>query len=229
MKRIVVGMDGSASAANALRWAAELARATGAEIVAVNAHVPVQSEMRPGYLERLRARRAQDLEHWCNGHLDGVSSTRVVDDGDPRDVLPGALERHDADLLVVASAGEHSRGPGFLRIGSVVEYLAHHLERPLTVITPDAAPVLSHAVIGVDGSEHGRHAIEWIAYVATATGAQVTAIAVAEPGHPISTTDVDADWQLASERILANEWARPLATLGDRFTAVVSRPAPVPT
>ena len=227
MKRIVVGMDGSASARDALQWAAALARSTGAEIVAVNAHVPMQSEMRPGYLERLRDERAQELEQWCAQTLDDVDSSLVVKDGDPRDVLPAALEELDGDLLVVASRGEGSRGPGFLSVGSVVEFLAHHLERPLAVITPGAPPAITRAVIGVDGSDHGRHAIEWTAAVATATGAHVTAVAVAEPGHPISTIDEDADWQLASERVLANEWAEPLAALGDRFSAVVSRAAPV--
>jgi nucleotide-binding universal stress UspA family protein len=227
MERILVGMDGSAPARDALRWAANLATITGAEVIAVNALLPVQSEKRPGYLERLRRQRADDLEQWCGDVLDQVGSTLVVDDGDPRDVLPAAMKRHGADLLVVASSGEHSRGPGFLHVGSVVEFLAHHLHHPLAVIAPKAAPDIAHAVIGVDGSEHGREAIRWIAEVAGATGARVTAVAVAEPGHPIASSAEDADWQLASERILAHDWAAPLAELGDRFTAVVSRAAPV--
>jgi nucleotide-binding universal stress UspA family protein len=227
MERILVGMDGSAPACDALRWAAKLATITGSEVIAVNALLPVQSEKRPGYLERLRQQRADQLEQWCSDLLDDVPSKLVVDDGDPRDVLLAAMDRHGADLLVVASSGENSRGPGFLHVGSVVEFLAHHLHRPLAVIAPGAPPDITHALIGVDGSDHGRQAISWIADVATASGARVTAVAVAEPGHPISATEEDAEWRLASERILANEWAQPLAALGDRFTAVVSRAAPV--
>lgn len=231
IKRIVVGVDGSAPSIDALAWATSLAAATGAEIVAVNAHQPMQSEMRPGYLERLREQRAGELEQWCAEAAGEAGSTvtvtRDVIDGDPRDVLPLAVERHDADLLVVASEGHNSRGPGFLHIGSVVEFLAHHLERPLAVITPGSPPGIRRIVIGVDGSDHGAHAIEWVAEVATATAAHVTAVAVAEPGHPIATTDVDDDWQVASERILAHDWAAPLAELPGGFTGFVSRAAPV--
>jgi nucleotide-binding universal stress UspA family protein len=227
MERIVVGMDGSATTRGALEWAAALARATGAELIAVNAHVPMQSEMRPGYLERLRAQRQQDLASWCEGALDGVESRLEVVDGDPRDVISGAIERHDADLLVVASSGETSRGPGFLRIGSVVEHLAHHLDRPMAVVAPDTAPEITKIVVGVDGSEHGRRAIEWTAAVAEATGAAVTAVAVAEPSHPLANIEHTADWRAAAERQLTERWAAPLAALGDRYHAVVSDTVPV--
>ena len=121
----------------------------GATVVVVNAHVPGQSEMRPGYLERLRERRADELRQWCGDLLDEVPSSMEIVDGDPRDVLREALDRHSADLLVVASAGHRSRGPGFLHVGSVVEYLAHHLEHPLAVITPGAEPTVDRIVIGI--------------------------------------------------------------------------------
>ncbi len=227
MERIVVGMDGSTTTRSALEWAAALARATSAKVVAVNAHVPLQSEMRPGYLERLRARRQQELVAWCGDALDDVPSGLEVVDGDPRDVIPAAVERHDADLLVVASSGEGSRGPGFLRVGSVVEYLAHHLARPMAVITPDAPPLISSIVIGVDGSDHGRSAIGWVAHVAEATGATVTAIAVTEPDHPLANPEFAEDWRVAVERELTTRWAAPLGALGDRFSPVVTDATPV--
>lgn len=226
MKRIVVGMDDSSSARDALSWAAALANATASEVVAVNAFVPMQSEMRPGYLERLRDDQAGLLRQWCGDLLDGVRSSMTVVDGDPRDQLPAVLERLDADLLVVASRGDRSRGPGFLHTGSVVESLAHRLERPMAVIPPGSPPQITRVVVGVDGSEHGATAIRWASDIATATGASVTAIAVEEPGRPISELTDAEQWQHASEVILATEWAAPLAALED-FHGVVTRGRPV--
>lgn len=227
MERIVVGMDGSEGARSALLWAAEIARATGAAVVAVNAHQPGQSEMRPGYLERLRDRRSNELERWCGDVLDGVKSNQVVIDGDPRDVLPAALEEYRADLLVVASAGQRSRGPGFLHTGSVVEYLAHHLEHPMAVITPGSEPPIERIVIGIDGSDHGRTAVGWAAHLAAATGAHVVAVSVCEPDHPIASPGCAEDWEHAAQRLLTETWAAPLAALGDRFSIDVSESAAV--
>lgn len=227
MERIVVGVDGSEGAQSALAWAAAMARATEAEVVVVNAHQPGQSEMRPGYLERLRARRAAELEQWCGDLLDGVRSRREVVDGDPRDVLHAAPERFGADLLVVASAGHRSRGPGFLHVGSVVEYLSHHLDHPMAVITPGAEPSVSRIVIGIDGSDHGRSAIAWTAELAAATGAEVIAVSVCEPDHPIASPGCSQDWERAVERLLTETWAAPLAALGDRFQVIVSDSAAV--
>ncbi|MEX2627766.1 MAG: universal stress protein [Ilumatobacteraceae bacterium] len=227
MERIVVGMDGSATTRDALEWAVELARATGAEVIAVNAHTPGQSELRPGHLERLRARRQEELATWCADVFGDVPSTLEVVDGDPRNVIPAAVSRHGADLLVVASSGERSRGPGFLRIGSVVEHLAHHLDRPLAVITPGAPPTISRILVGVDGSDHGHSAISWVAHVAEATGANVTGVAITEPKHPLASPEFADDWRAAAERELTTRWAAPLGALGDRFRPIVTETTPV--
>jgi nucleotide-binding universal stress UspA family protein len=224
IQRIVVGMDGSQSARDALRWAAALAAATGAEVSAVHAFVPMQSEKRPGFLERLRARQVESLAEWCGDILAGVPSTQEVVDGEPGDVLPDSMTRHHADLLVVASQGD-SGGPGFLHVGSVVEGLAHHLDHPMAVITPAAAPAITRIVTGIDTSEHGIRAIDWSADIARATGASVIAVAVDD--HPLAATD-EVDWEDATDSMRAAGWAAPFADLGDRFTGVLSRARPVP-
>ncbi len=212
MERIVVGMDNSEAARTALAWAAEAARATGATVTVVNAYVPIQSEKRPGLLERLLAERRAELTNWCGSALAGVSSEFEVIDGEATDVLPATAERLDADLLVVARTGESGREPGFLNIGSVVENLAHDIARPLAVIVDGAPSVTSRIVVGVDGSEHGRPAIAWTARFAEATGAHTTPVVVSESGQPSTE---DAGIVGAAEETLSTEWRAPAALLDD--------------
>ena len=54
MKRVVVGMDRSQGSTDALWWAAQMARACGAEVVAVAAFQRAQAELTPEDAERLR-------------------------------------------------------------------------------------------------------------------------------------------------------------------------------
>jgi nucleotide-binding universal stress UspA family protein len=227
MKRIVVGLDGSEASVDATRWAAALAEAVGAEVVVVNAYVPVQSEIRPAYFERLRREQAELMATWCSDSLSSVPHRLQVSDGDPRDALPAAAAEHDADLLVVASTGSSGRTPGLLHLGSVVEYLAHHVERPLAVITTDASHTIARIVIGVDGSAHSRRAVRWAGELAAATGAAVTAVAVEEAGRPICAAEDDGAWLQGAEAVIRQDWAAPLNELGERFEVVAARELPV--
>ncbi len=219
MERIVVGMDNSEAARTALAWAAEAARAIGAEVTVVNAYVPVQSEKRPGLLERLHAERRTELVNWCGNLLEGVSSDHEVIDGEAPDALPAAAERLDADLLVVARSGESGSEPGFLNIGSVVEHLAHNIARPLAVIAAGAPSATSRIVVGVDGSAHGRPAIAWTARFAEATNAHTTPVVVTESAQP--STD-DSEVFDAAEEALRTEWQAPGALLDDVRTMPLS-------
>jgi nucleotide-binding universal stress UspA family protein len=53
VKRILVGVDGSAASLDALRWAVRLAGAADGEVTAVNAFAPGTSELSPDYAKVL--------------------------------------------------------------------------------------------------------------------------------------------------------------------------------
>jgi nucleotide-binding universal stress UspA family protein len=227
VKRIVVGVDGSDASLEAVDWAAALAGIVDAEVMAVTAFVPTQSELKPERHERLRSEQATQLEEWCADRLGGVEHRLEVVDGDPRSALPAAVADQDADLLVVAATGTSGRRPGLLHVGSVVEYLAHHLERPFAVVPGATGPALERLVVGVDGSAESRQAVAWAASVAAPAAAGVTAVAVEEPKRPINAaSDADA-WRRAAEIVVTADWAAPLAAREDRFRPVVVRDAPV--
>ena len=131
VKRILVGVDGSAASRDALRWAARLAHAADSEVTAVHAFTPETSELSPDYAEVLRSAAERRVEGWCAAAAVGPGSVDwLVIDGGPDALLATAAEQ--ADLLVVGT-----RGPGsfaHLHLGSVAHHLAHHTLVPLAIV-----------------------------------------------------------------------------------------------
>jgi nucleotide-binding universal stress UspA family protein len=136
-RRIVVGVDGSPSSLDALRWAARLAPLTGARIEAVIAWqypVPIGWAM-PDWDPEAEARKvliASVDEAYGAECPDGMAL--VVREGNPAKVLIEAAA--GATMLVVGNRG---RG-GFagLRLGSVSAHCAEHATCPVLVIHGDS-------------------------------------------------------------------------------------------
>ncbi len=140
IKRIVVGLDGSAGASEALEWAISLARAYGAEIIAVHAISvmgyatdPLGIASMPGINEARDAAQALFEKEWCEPIRNANIPHRVATlDGGPAGAIKAVADREDADLIVVGTRGHG----GFteLLLGSVGHQLAHHAHRPLLVV-----------------------------------------------------------------------------------------------
>ena len=144
--RIVVGVDGSPSAGEALRWAVRQAELTGATVEAVIAwHPPL---MVGGYgwppvgvLEttdfgKLAGRVLADSIAAAVGSESPVPVTPVVAEGNPAQVLLDAAA--GADLLVVGSRGHGGFAEALL--GSVSQHCVHHARCPVVVIRGAAEP-----------------------------------------------------------------------------------------
>lgn len=146
-RRIVVGIDGSLSAADALRWAVEQAKATEATIEAVYAWDPgaLVSLAVPPLIdwellrEAARMRPAQ-IVHDAVGDDPGVRIVTKTVRGNPAEVL---VERSaHADLLVVGS-----RGLGGLKgmlLGSVGHHCAAHSHCPVVIVHASPPPEPHH-------------------------------------------------------------------------------------
>lgn len=138
--RIVVGMDGSAGAATAVRWAAEQARRQGAELQVVTAWFHDEAlddasanrtvaEVRDVHLKALEAATAKLLEG-----QEGLHVSYEAPLGDPAEVLVELS--HGAAMLVLGS-----HGTGKLRellVGSVCNAALRHATCPVAVIPPPA-------------------------------------------------------------------------------------------
>lgn len=146
IRKIVVGLDGSDEARCAAEWTAELAKASGAEVLAVHA-VPTVSmigagygfvaapELDQGWLDEVR--KALD-EEWAKPfRAAGVPCRTFLRQGGAAVQIMDVADSEGADLVV---AGRRGHG-GFaeLLLGSVTHQLAHHAKVPLVIVPLDGA------------------------------------------------------------------------------------------
>lgn len=138
VKRILVGTDGSDHAQRAVRWAADLAAQTGAEVVAAHAvgllvstpDGPVPST--PAYHDRLH--RALEGEWTAELRAAGVPVRCRLVEGSAVTALLQTAEDEAADLVVVGSRG--AGGFSDLHLGSTSHQVALYADRPVTIIPP---------------------------------------------------------------------------------------------
>ncbi|MEZ5151191.1 universal stress protein [Rhodococcus zopfii] len=137
--RVVVGVDGSDSSIDALRWAARLAPSLGATIDATIAWHPAHTYGFYPYPADYRPDQeaAEMLSDAIAGAFDGVPPAGIVEsvrEGHPSQVLIDAA-RH-AQMLVLGSRG-HGGFSGLL-LGSVSAYCAEHAPCPVLVVRAEA-------------------------------------------------------------------------------------------
>jgi nucleotide-binding universal stress UspA family protein len=141
---IVVGTDGSETAGQAVRQAADLARQVGAKLELVSAYEPVSEQ-------RLREESQQapdDLQWMVNPREDvdatlqeakeaaaeiGVSDVEIyARQGDPADAILDVAEETNADLIVVGNKG--MTGAKRFLLGSVPNKVSHHAPCSVLII-----------------------------------------------------------------------------------------------
>jgi len=139
--RIVVGTDGSETAAEAVRQAVDLAKLSGAQLSVVSAYEPVPKRR----IEAEQQDVPADVQHEIgpredvNLVLDGAATvaresgievqTHPVE-GNPAEAILGVAEETKADLIVVGNKG--MTGARRFLLGSVPNNVSHHA--PCSVI-----------------------------------------------------------------------------------------------
>jgi nucleotide-binding universal stress UspA family protein len=140
-KRIVVGTDGSETAAEAVRQAIELARLSGASLSLVSAYQPASGR-------RVQAEQAEapaDVQYEIGPREDvnlildaaaaeakqqGIEVQTHPVEADPADAILNVAEETKADLIVVGNKG--MTGARRYLLGSVPNNVSHHA--PCSVI-----------------------------------------------------------------------------------------------
>jgi nucleotide-binding universal stress UspA family protein len=132
---MIVGTDGSETAERAVRHAAQLAAKANARLVIVTAFEPHGDKLAgevdgaPDELRWMLTDRSQAEERARKGRqlasAEGVTGAVVQAlEGDPAEVLLGAAEDFNADLIVVGSKG--LTGASRFVLGSVASSVSHH-------------------------------------------------------------------------------------------------------
>ena len=144
IRSIVVGTDGSETAAKAVQEAAELAAQLGASLDLVSAYEPVSNQ-------RLReeARQVPEDLQWMVSPREDVDSTLreaaerakgagvgevnvFAREGDPADAILDVAEERGSDLIVVGNKG--MTGAKRFLLGSVPNKVSHHAPCSVLII-----------------------------------------------------------------------------------------------
>ena len=140
---IVVGTDGSSTAQEAVRQAAQLARSLGAKVYVVSAYEPVAE----GRLRGERQEVPEDMQWMVNPREeveaalkagaellqgDGVMVETLARQGDPADAILDVAEEKHADLIVVGNKG--MTGAKRFLLGSVPNKVSHHAPCSVMII-----------------------------------------------------------------------------------------------
>ncbi len=178
MSEIVIGVDGSASSVEALRWAAREADVRAANLVAVMAWGEEDFEDEHLDLGVAEATSTSELRHLVVGAL-GEDPARSVALEVPRgDVVDHLVERaRSSDLMVVGARGLGGfRG---LLLGSVSRACVRRSSCPVAVIHAPTTPrrdAAKRIVVGVDGSHDGDVALAWAVDEARLRGARLDVV-----------------------------------------------------
>ena len=187
IKPIVVGVDGSESASAAVAWAARAAAALSLPLHIVTVvHIPAFYYTEPYLAESFK----EELEDTAKARLGSarVHAKQTVDE--PLDITTEQHEGKVSQTLIELSAHAHmvvlgSRGHGEftgLLVGSTTSAVAAHGHCPLVVVrgrTMDGQPPTEGPiVVGIDGSESSKAAVEVAFEQAAARGASLVAVNV---------------------------------------------------
>ena len=206
--KIVVGVDGSETSLEALRWAAYEARRRNTTLLIVSCYeVPVYGSPEGGVYPM-----NVDVDT-VKGAADKVigRATELAVDIDPNLMIEGASimepaaagisqAARDGDEIVVGASGH----TGFLEgvLGSVATTVVHRSHVPVIVVpaipAAEFGPSMRKIVVGLDGSARSIQALEWAYGEAELAGAELTALYAWNDPHSDSDLTVQLNASLES-------------------------------
>ncbi len=133
IQRIVIGLDGSAASNAAVQWCIPVAKAFGADVVAVTVIEPYPERSGATTLPR-RQRAGLQLAEWTTPLTEAGIAVELVVQGDlhPADGLLGTATARGGDLIVIGTRG--LGGFSGLRVGGVAMKVLHRATAPLVLV-----------------------------------------------------------------------------------------------
>ncbi|PXW30332.1 UNVERIFIED_CONTAM: nucleotide-binding universal stress UspA family protein [Williamsia faeni] len=231
----VVGVDGSSTALDAVRWAAYDAKLHHSQLILVSSMCPPANALPPtGYYDALQeeSERALAEASAVALHTDESPGLQLSTKVTPEPPIPALLEMSKSARMVVVG----NRGIGRINrslLGSVSSALASHTRCPLTVVRAWSANDSAgrrNVVVGTDGSAASLSALEMAFEQASGRGVDLTAVHAWADGdftlmqsnqglEPWGWSDVHSE----ADRVLAHS----LENLREKYPHVRVRPVVV--
>jgi nucleotide-binding universal stress UspA family protein len=185
--RLLLPLDGSPTAAQALPFAMTLAHALDSEVQLLSVVEPLPTWSGHSSAAKEAAEQAHTLatayleQVTAELQRDGITATGIVQQGHPAHVILAAAVELDSSLIVLASHG-HS-GLARLRLGSVAQQVVRHALIPTLVVRARAAGGMEGATIGaitvtLDGSAEAEQALPVATSLADALAVPLTLLTV---------------------------------------------------
>ena len=186
-ERILVPLDGSKLAQQALPYAHAVAAAKLAEVELVAVIEPIEEFAKPHmgeYAEYFRNKALVELADSAAMLGEGINVSSQVLEGDAAEAIITEADRQRETLIVMATHGRS--GIGRWRLGSVTDKVIRHAEHPTLVIRarddPDAAPpTLREVILPLDGSATAEAAIPHAVEMAKVLGVGISLVRAVSP------------------------------------------------
>ncbi len=198
-ERILVPLDGSELAQEALPLAARIARADGSKLILTRAieaemmMVPAGFEYEVTYDEEEQTRRweqarayVQDIQ--VSDRLKGISTSAVTKIGNPASVILDTAADRECDLIVMTTHGY--RGLTRWMLGSVTERVLRNATCPVLVLRENRP--IQHILVPLDGSKLAEEALDPALELAERLDAAVTLLRVDDSLSLMDYASMDA-------------------------------------
>jgi nucleotide-binding universal stress UspA family protein len=176
--RVLLGTDGSPDAVRAADWLAGFPLPADSQILVVSV-LPHLGSRAAEHKNAMHAQTRQVLE---DARL--TLAPRAVDvqltEGGVRERLLETAEEWNADLIVLGARGLSGMERALL--GSVSLSVAREASCAVMIVKGAAKP-LQRVVVGLDGSEHSRHALNFMASLPLTADTELVLVGVAEKTH----------------------------------------------
>jgi len=190
-RRILVPLDGSELAEQAMPYARLLGRSLKADIDLLRVTEPVPPEVGDILRGKYPHEIAAGLQHQAKQYLDklapvaakgGLKVSCLVKEGSPAEVIVKAAEGQPATLIAMSTHGRS----GVTRwvMGSVTDKVLHAAANPLLIIRPREGavvvrePQVENIIAPLDGSTIAEQALPHVVALAKALRAKVTLVRV---------------------------------------------------
>lgn len=188
--KILVPLDGSQLATNALQPAMFVAKATGGLILLLRVPVYQKTKLPERVTAVYNRLRPPEEKVWVQQRVERyLRSVRQLAlgqeirfetlalDGDPASVIVDTADSQDVDLIIMST---HGRG-GLARwwLGSVTEKVLRATKRPILIVRSEALP--TRTLVTLDGSAAAEEALDPAQEMARLFGTQLYLLRVLEP------------------------------------------------